>query len=1292
MQYTDMLGEANQRASAGIAAAGQEIAKKAGAIAADNLETELGSVITAAHADQQRKTAMAAKLHAFEQNNLASAHGKSATAAKAGAAAAKGGGAANSGAAKAAKEYTSNLDALIKRFLPARDDAENLAEATAVLDKAMAKGDITGTEYGEMLKKLKKDYDTAANAAQDLIDKYDREGAAARTLAEDSEGLNKIIAEGGPAAERAKVALAELGKQQAKNGKEADAWTEVWKNAVKRIDDTFANLWEDLFSGGKSALASLKKAITSWLAEVAHALITKPLVVAITAGVTRTATAGAGGGTTKQGLDFFSKIGSYLTSDSIGKSFASGINNFAKLFGEVPAGLKVGLGNLSTVPNWAMGAGAIGGSLLGTAIFGNKGYSAIGSSIGSVAGTIIAGALATGPLAPFIVVAAGLLSGIAGGGLGSLFGAKEPRPGAYAAITHGGTGMLEDGVGAKGSFGLTFGMSDIGTSGLDANEMKEVFEGFAKVSNVLADFYGKDVAAQVKASLEKASNEAWSKNGIMRYAMDVNQAFDVAFTDIINHAAATGDTLAVVMQAVVGDLNGTAENMAQQIEAGMQAAAALVGTATALEDTEIGALLNLTGTLTENALLLGAYANNMKESGETTAEAVARMVTNLAGLDAALILTSGHTNATGEDFIYLSNMLAKAAEEAKISMESLIQIQNAYYAHFFTEEERALKQKEDSLKAIDKWNQDQGLEGIDTSAEFRAYIESLDLNTEAGRAAYVEAMKLVGAFITLDDALDKLKDTITDATDAFAEQRNALRDFAERLDPTNYLSRERLDQADQALRDAGYGGNLRDAAGIAEFLRLLAAMDDAGGEAGDALRDFFRTFDEVFDALVAAAEQHASLMIRLAGAMGDDALVLRLQREQELNSALDDTNRAILRHIYLLEDARSALKAAYAALERAVNAERDQIEADYQARVDAITAEREALDAAHTTRVEAINAEREALDAAHTTRVEAINAEREAVQAQMQAAQEALAQVDGIVNSIQSALAALRGQAQDPAIALDNARRQLAAWAASGTLPDQETFDRAMAPLGSDDRGSYASELEYRATQQATYANLLVLEKLGLAKKTDAQRQLEELEAQTKLLDEQLEQEDRLYQEQIKLLEEQLDQENRLYQERIKALDEQLKQAKDWRDAEMKRLDAILEDAREKLDIALGTYTAVLSIDEALKALNKAMSDFLVLMEIVALFDPGPTPDAPPQGALPLSSEPMSAANEDQTRVLSELKAEVVLLRQDQAAIATAQVSALKSLDSRLLKWDLDGSPPWRDDGTGTTATILKVA
>lgn len=88
-------------------------------------------------------------------------------------------------------------------------------------------------------------------------------------------------------------------------------------------------------------------------------------------------------------------------------------------------------------------------------------------------------------------------------------------------------------------------MNDMGTANVDAEEMRQLFEGFAAVSTALENFYGKDVSSKVTESLSKASMENWGKNGLMNYAMNAEQAFQIAFTDIIKHAAATGDAVAV---------------------------------------------------------------------------------------------------------------------------------------------------------------------------------------------------------------------------------------------------------------------------------------------------------------------------------------------------------------------------------------------------------------------------------------------------------------------------------------------------------------------------------------------------------------------------------------------------------------------------------------------------------------------------------------------------------------------------------------------------------------------------
>jgi hypothetical protein len=1273
VEYTDRLGAATNQAAAEIAAAGQEIAKKAENIRAVNqVESdyaELERELAAANA----KTALAAKLHALEQANLNGHIKRGTEEAKDGANATDAGGKAHGGAAKAVKAHATEIDALIKRVMPARDDTEQLANATAILADKMAKGELSAGEFAAAIDKLEDELLRSTKANQDLIDEYDREGAQARKLAEDSDRLQAIIAKGGEQAERAKVALENLGKQQAKNGQEAAAWSEVWKNAVKRIDDTFANLWQDLFSGAKSTLDSLKRAITSWLAEVAHALITKPLVVAITAGMTGGAGTAGATGTVANAASGAGGFGNLL---SMGSSLWSGVTS---LFSA------------------ATYTGLMDGFMAATSIMSSSGILGGASSVAALSsGAASTGsmAFAIGAAAPYLIAALPIAA-IAYGIFAKYQKDQKPRYGAYAATTHGGTGQFEDSVGVPGAFGLTFGMNDKGSANIDAEEARAVFEGFAKMSEALAQFYGGDVAAEVEATLKQISNEHYARTGILNYAMDVNEAFDVAFTQIIDAAAATGDSVAVVMKAVVGDLSGTAENMAKQIETAMQTTTAVIAVAKALEGTDAGKILELGDDLTANALKLVDYARHAQGAGETIAQALARMSLNLTGLSTALDLSGQTVAATGTAFIDLARDLAATADAAGVGMAGLMQLQAVYFDQFFSDTAKFTRNIEAASKAITAGFKSLNL-AVDLSVmkDRQAFIDlvnSIDLTTEAGRKFYVELMKLAPAFDAVFDGVeafmdwlrpqDKAARAFDDLTDLFDKwgitmpktreefdklvasgiltaeqmailggrldalnlvfselsQRASLLDFAEVLSPTNGASPDRIKAGEDAFRKAGYKGDLRDPKGMADFVRTIAALPDAGGEAVKELLKYVDTFDQFFDAIAAAAQQHSDLQLRLAEAQGDNALALRLRREQELKDALDDTNRALLKRIYALEDAKAAMNAAYAALERAVAAERQQVEEAYQARVDAI------------------NAEREAINAAHEERIAAINAEREALQTQISAAQEALSKIEGILGSVQSALDTIRGQLAVSDIALAAARRQLANWARQGVLPDQEAFDRVMGTLNRDDKGNYASANAYRSNQQATYANLLELERLGLAQKTAAEKQLEALEAQTAALDAQITQADQISQDQLD------------------ALDEQLKQADAWRADELERLDLILEDAKKAMEITLGIYEEVIAIDDALKALNKAMADYLALRDLgkSQALDPN-LGDA--------ANDPMGSASVAQQAGFDDLRAEIIELRNVIATVGTAQITPLKSIDDRLRKFDTDGLPPGRDD------------
>ncbi len=159
------------------------------------------------------------------------------------------------------------------------------------------------------------------------------------------------------------------------------AMQDAWKRATERMDDLLVDLFEDAFDGFDDFVDGIKKAFKRMLAEMAHAALTRPIIVKI-----QTAIAGAigipGGG-------------------GAGGGAGGGIAGGGPLAGA--------LGTL--------GAGAAGfaiGSGLGQALGGSEGVANTGAAIGATIGAVVGG-----PIGAFI-------GGILGGGIGAaLFGGKK---------------------------------------------------------------------------------------------------------------------------------------------------------------------------------------------------------------------------------------------------------------------------------------------------------------------------------------------------------------------------------------------------------------------------------------------------------------------------------------------------------------------------------------------------------------------------------------------------------------------------------------------------------------------------------------------------------------------------------------------------------------------------------------------------------------------------------------------------------------------------------------------------
>ncbi len=165
------------------------------------------------------------------------------------------------------------------------------------------------------------------------------------------------------------AAAKELGKVSAE---EASVFGEVWKNAVDSVDGIFRDLWRGAFDGATSFGENLKNWFKNLLAELAHAAITRPIVLSLGAMFGAGAPGSAlAGGSVFGGGGVGDLFGNFLSS-TLGAGGLLGASG--SFFGSI------GLGSFGA---GLIGAGGGIGSALATAGAGFAG-GGIGMTIGAV--------------------------------------------------------------------------------------------------------------------------------------------------------------------------------------------------------------------------------------------------------------------------------------------------------------------------------------------------------------------------------------------------------------------------------------------------------------------------------------------------------------------------------------------------------------------------------------------------------------------------------------------------------------------------------------------------------------------------------------------------------------------------------------------------------------------------------------------------------------------------------------------------------------------------------------------
>lgn len=453
--------------------------------------------------------------------------------------------------------------------------------------------------------------------------------------------------------------------------------------------------------------------------------------------------------------------------------------------------------NASAIPNWGYGVAGIGGGLaggfIGDEVFGSKGYANTGGSLGGSAGASLALGAGAGPLG---ITAAVIGGSLLGGGLGSLFGDREPDM-RKAKFGYGASNALrEEGLrtGWTGSsaFGQFRTYDDKWFSGSEMGAaMGQFIDSLESLDNAVAD------------SLKLTSDQTQSAIDALK-AIDKEYSFGMQWGDFTANSKAREqiavDRYATILDSVEagwGDFVRQFQGSFDEFPAYLQGVIA----AMSLFREESGELVDVFGKQIEG---ISAFAQFAK-AGENNADAFKRLYSVFQATNAVLESLGKSTKGTGLESTALRESFIKLVG----GMESLAGYVQEYNEGFFTAAEKEAKVREQLQREFDKYNATLPT----TRLEWRKLMESLDLSTQAGQEAAAKLYQLQGAFLSITPEIESATEAAKDFKDEIADLEQYFRDQLNAVDYSGMT-----EQGQQA------------ASALDELTAKLARLSEIGGD------------------------------------------------------------------------------------------------------------------------------------------------------------------------------------------------------------------------------------------------------------------------------------------------------------------------------------------------------------------------------------------------------------------------------------------------------------------------------
>lgn len=508
--------------------------------------------------------------------------------------------------------------------------------------------------------------------------------------------------------------------------------------------------------------------------------------------------------------------------------------------------------NASAIPNWGYGLAGIGGGLaggfIGDKVFGGKGYANTGGSLGGSAGASLALAAGAGPLG---ITAAVIGGALLGGGLGSLFGDREPDM-RKAKFGYGASDALRE----EGKTNGWTGSSEFGDFRTYNDQWFSGSEMGAAMGQYIdsLEALDKTVADSLSLTSSQTTKAIDALKGIER-----EYSFGLQWTDWTQSTARIDiakDRYAAILDTVESGWGDFVRNFAGTFE---QFPAYLSQITATMRDFRAGAS-RLRDVFGEQITSIKQFESAAK-GGETSAATFQRLAgvftaTNLA----ADLMGQKSAEAFGVVGLASAEMREKLVQAAG-GIDALTSKLQSYAQNYLLDFERNARQENDIRKQL----ADVGLALPTSRLEFRRLFESLDKTTESGRKAIAVMLSVESVFASLHPEITSAEIGAKGLAAAYEQQKKVVQDL---------------------LNDAKKWLELRTGAG-----NLLDSIDkDLGRASGDFAA---KRMQELWSLLPKASlEQQIELAKELQG-----LITSRYQDEQTAIERVRDTAKSLREYV-----------------------------------------------------------------------------------------------------------------------------------------------------------------------------------------------------------------------------------------------------------------------------------------------------------------------------------------------------------------------------------------------------------